>query len=143
MTFLSEKDSIDYFVKCLQASGYTNINTTQKDDEFCCYDITATNPINHKHLLFELKARDCFSTTYGDNMIEDIKYRELLRRIQDREFDNGYIINLFFDQWTSSSLDGLTKKFWALCPRTTKFSTTEKVPKLLCSFKRERSWAYE
>lgn len=140
MKFLTEKDSIDYFVKRLEKSGYTNINPTQASNKFCYYDISAEK--NGTIFRFELKRRNYPSTRFGDSICEKWKYDNFIEGIRKGEFHKGILVSLFEDCFT---MDDITKPYdvdFIYANKTTEFANRNIVEKTMVHYNQAKKINY-
>lgn len=141
MKFLTEKDSIDYFVKRLESKGFTNVNPTQSENQYSYYDIESE--YRGVKIRWELKRRNYLSTKFGDSICERYKFESFVDGIRNGEFDKGYLVSFFDDILT---IDDITKPCdvdFIYANKTTEFANRNVVEKAMCHYKQTNKYKYE
>ena len=104
MTFLTEKESIDFICNYFEKKGFT-ATPTQQNNKYCHYDIELVR--EGKKIWLELKRRNFPSWQYGDAVIEEEKYNYFIWSFDQQLVDGVIVVSLFTDCFTLSN---------ALCP---------------------------
>lgn len=126
--------SKDYWLKRLSKKGFNVVDTNTTIGQFAHWDIEAT--LKGITYYIELKDRNVFSTTYGDNSIEKIKYESIKTQCSGHKDRIGLTISMFKDGvfYMNKIEDEHTEsKRWA--PKTTSFYCREKVLKDFVDYK--------
>lgn len=140
MKFLTEQDSINYFVKRLESNGWENVTPTQALNKYSYYDIDAT--WGNTRVRFELKRRNYPSDKFGDSICEHWKFSNFVEGIRKNEFDKGFLVSFFDDCFT---VDDITKPYDVdiiYANKTTDFENRDIVQKNMCHYKQEYKYNY-
>lgn len=139
----TEQETLKYFKRILEQSGYTNVELTQDKNQYCTYDLTATNPLLNKHYVFELKRRNFPSDKYNDSVLELSKYIDYTKLYHTDDIDGAYLVTFFTDKWTIS--DALTPIGYETvqAPKHTELPDKSFKEKVMMKYKPFLTYGYE
>lgn len=126
--------SKNLLISILHHNGYTNIIDTDINNKYEHWDVEATK--NGKKYLFECKSRRFEHTKYGDNCVEELKYKTITEAIESGYAQKGYVISFFADNYVAiNNIYDEHETNQRYAPKTTDFKKTDKVLKTFCDYK--------
>lgn len=122
------------FINFLKNNNFYNIQDTDITlGQFASYDVTGS--WDNKDFAFEVKERNCSSTTYDDNTVEKLKYDELKKKKESGEIKAGYVVSYYNDGLMAiNEIDDSHTESKKLCPSTTCFTNKQKKEKNLIHY---------
>lgn len=140
MTFLTEKESIDFICNYFEKKGYT-ATPTQEDNKYCHYDIELDR--EGKKIWLELKRRNFPSWQYGDAVIGEEKYNYFIWSKDQQLVDGVIIVSLFSDCFTLSNALHPVEFFKKRAKHKTEFNDKRIVTKKLVRYNQDIKIKYE
>lgn len=136
-----DKKSKELFSKFLREHQYTDIKDTDEISQYYTFDILANR--DGKKYAFELKDRNCKSTSYGDILCEKHKYDVAVNKINSGEYDAVFVVNFYTDGVFAICHIYLGKEKLMFCPKTTSFKNREYEQKKMWLMPQKQIFEYD